>query len=82
MFGLICLPARRLPAFVLHVCIISNTPSLGHMYTSFSTLVFTRHLAEKHKLETEHSPSVGLGKGFELGKLAFLSGSVVPHHSP
>ena len=78
MFWLIC--STLVLPFVLCVCvcIIWNTP----MLTVFlHTRVYTA-LGGKHKLETERPPSAGLGRGFGLGKLAFLSGSVVPHHSP
>lgn len=78
MFGLLCLPARLCFTCVYH---LKRSLSQAHAYQFLDARVYTA-LGGKHKLETEHSPSVGLGKGFELGKLAFLSGSVVPHHSP
>lgn len=73
---------RRALGLLCRACVLYLKHTPFHMHTSFSTLVYYMALAGKTKLETEYLPSVGLGRGFKLGKLAFLSGSVVPHRTP
>lgn len=75
------LSAISLLARLCFACVDYLKHLLTHAHQFFCPRVYAA-LGGKHKLETERSPSAWLGIGFGLGKLAFLSGSVVPHRSP